>query len=162
VPYKRVDLAIRACALAKVPLRIVGDGPELDRLRELADPGVEFLGALSDEQVRAAYQGAKAVLLPGIEDFGIAPLEAQACGRPVVALAKGGACETVVDGVTGSLVPELTEAAFADGIAQVCRGHFDADTIRQHALRFSREQFQVGFRHQVDALMSNQTTRVAQ
>jgi len=161
VPYKRVDLAIRACTLAKVRLRIVGDGPELGRLRELAGPDVEFLGALSDAQVRAAYQGAAAVLLPGIEDFGIAPVEAQACGRPVVALAQGGARETVVDGVTGSLVPEPTAAAFADGIAQVSQGRFDADVIRQHALRFSREQFHVGLREQIDTLMTDQTRRVA-
>ena len=93
VPYKRVDLGIRACAEAGAPLRIIGDGPDLGRLRKIAGPGVEFLGPVSDEEVRQAYRSAAAMLLPGAEDFGIAPVEAQACGCPVVALAEGGACE---------------------------------------------------------------------
>ena len=162
VPYKRVDLAIRACALARAPLRVVGSGPELARLREAAGPSVEFLGSLSDEQVRTAYQGAAAVLLPGIEDFGIVPVEAQACGRPVVALAQGGACETVVEGSTGILVEEPTDTAFAAAIDQVRRGRFDAAAIREHAVRFSRERFHVAFRQQVDQVMTEPTARVAQ
>ena len=162
VPYKRVDLAIRACALAGAPLRIVGTGPELARLRAMAGPNVEFLGSLSDEQVRAAYQGAAAVLLPGIEDFGIVPVEAQACGRPVIALAEGGACETVVDGSTGILVAEPTDTAFAAAIDQVRRRRFDATAIRQHALRFSRERFHAAFRQQVHQVMSEPTERIVQ
>lgn len=161
-PYKRVDLAIRACALAGAPLRIVGTGPELARLRECAGAGVEFIGSLSDEQVRAAYQGAAAVLLPGVEDFGIGPVEAQACGRPVVALAQGGACETVIDGSTGILVTEPTETAFAAAIDRVRRDQFDAGAIRQHALRFSRERFLAAFRHQVDQLMTDPLERSAE
>ena len=162
VPYKRLDLAIRACALAGAPLRIVGSGPELARLRDAAGPSVEFLGALSDEQVRAAYQGATAVLLPGIEDFGIVPVEAQACGRPVVALAQGGACETVVDGSTGVLVAEPTDTAFAAAIDRVRRGRFDAAAIRQHAVRFSRERFHAAFSQQVHQVMREPTERVVQ
>ena len=162
VPYKRVDLAIRACALAGAPLRIVGDGPELLRLRAAAGPSVEFLGSLTDEQVRAAYQGAAAVLLPGIEDFGIAPVEAQACGRPVVALAQGAACETVVDGSTGILVEEPTDTAFADAIHRVRHQRFDAAAIRQHALRFSRERFQAAITQQVDQMLTGPRERVPQ
>ncbi len=162
VPYKRVDLAIRACALAGVPLRIVGSGPELARLRDAAGPSVEFLGSLSDAQVRAAYQGAAAVLLPGIEDFGIVPIEAQACGRPVIALAQGGACETVVDGSTGILVAEPTDTAFAAAIERVRRDRFDATAIRQHAVRFSRERFHAAFRQQVHQVMREPTERAAQ
>ena len=162
VPYKRVDLAIRACALAGAPLRIVGSGPELARLREAAGPSVEFLGSVSDEHVRTAYQDAAAVLLPGIEDFGIVPVEAQACGRPVIALAQGGACETVVDGRTGFLVAEPTDTAFAAAIDRVRRGRFDAAAIREHAVRFSRERFHAAFRQQVDQVMREPTERVAQ
>ena len=161
VPYKRVDLAIRACALAGAPLRIVGSGPELTRLRAVAGSNVEFLGSLPDEEVRAAYQGAAAVLLPGIEDFGIVPVEAQACGRPVVALAQGGARETVVDGSTGILVTEPTDTAFAEAIGRVRRGRFDAATIREHAVRFSRERFQTAFAQQVDQVMREPLRRVA-
>ena len=162
VPYKRVDLAIRACALAGVPLRIVGSGPELTRLRAAAGPNVEFLGSLPDVQVCAAYQGAAAVLLPGIEDFGIVPVEAQACGRPVVALAQGGARETVVDGSTGILVAEPTDTAFAAAIDRVRRSRFDAATIREHAVRFSRERFHLAFTQQVDQMMREPIGRVAQ
>ena len=154
VPYKRVDLAIRACARAGVPLRIVGSGPEGARLRDMAGPDVEFLGTLPDEQVRTEYQRATAVLLPGVEDFGIAPVEAQACGRPVIALAEGGACETVIDGSTGVLVADATETAFAAGIDRVRQGQFDATVIRQHAVRFSTERFHTAFRQQVEQVMS--------
>jgi glycosyltransferase involved in cell wall biosynthesis len=161
VPYKRVDVAMRACSRAGVPLRIVGTGPDAARLQAAAQPGVQFLGALSDAEVRAAYQDAAVVLLPGVEDFGIAPVEGQACGRPVVALGQGGACETVIDGVTGVLVPEPTEAAFADGVRQALDGGFDARAIRQHALRFSRERFQTGLRAQVTELMASPTEPVA-
>jgi len=86
VPYKRIDLAIEACALADVPLKIVGDGPERTTLERAAGGRAEFLGRLSNEDVRALYRRARVVLLPGEEDFGIVPLEAHACGRPVVAL----------------------------------------------------------------------------
>jgi glycosyltransferase involved in cell wall biosynthesis len=162
VPYKRVDLAIRACALAGARLRIVGSGPELDRLRELAGPNVEFLGTQADDQVRAAYQEAAAVLLPGIEDFGIGPVEAQACGRPVVALGQGGACETVVDGVTGILVKEPTDSAFATAIDRIQRTRFDTAVIRQHALTFSRERFQAAFSRHVEHMMTGPIERVRQ
>jgi glycosyltransferase involved in cell wall biosynthesis len=141
VPYKRVDVAIEACRLAKVPLKIVGDGPERARLERTARGGVEFLGRLSDEDVRAMYRRASVTLLPGEEDFGIVPLEAAACGRPVVALSRGGAVETVVPGVTGALVEELSPAAFADAISQTIDTPFDSAAIRTHALRFSRERF---------------------
>ena len=154
VPYKRVDLAIRACAQAGVPLQIVGGGPDLARLRKLAGPQVEFLGSVTDEEVRQAYRRAAAVLLPGAEDFGIAPVEAQACGCPVVALAEGGASETVVDGETGILVQESTPGAFADAITRIHRRPFDDAATRRQALRFSRERFRAALRLEVDRLMT--------
>ena len=142
VPYKRIDLAIDAAHLAGIPLRIVGDGPERDRLcAQAADAPVEFLGHQTDDQIRNLYRGAAAVVLPGEEDFGIVPVEAQACGRPVVALARGGARETVRDGVTGVLVPEPTAEAFADAFASLPGRWFDVDVIRRHAEGFSRAQF---------------------
>lgn len=155
VPYKRVDLALRACARAGVPLRIVGSGPELDRLRGIAGPGAEFLGAVTDEQVRREYRRAAAFLLPGAEDFGIAPVEAQACGCPVVALAEGGACETVVDGETGILVDEPTPAAFADAVARIHDRPLDGAAARRQALRFSRERFDAALAAEVDRVMAS-------
>ena len=141
VPYKRIDMAMEACRLAGVPLRIAGDGPERERLQGLAGPGVHFVGWRTDEELRELYRGARAFLLPGEEDFGIAPVEALACGRPVVGLARGGVTETVSDGSTGVLVEEPTAEAYAAGIAHAAAQPFDAEHIRRQALRFSRSRF---------------------
>jgi glycosyltransferase involved in cell wall biosynthesis len=141
VPYKRIDVAIEACHIAGVPLKIVGDGPERARLERTGGGTVEFLGRLPREEVRSLYRRAAVTLLPGEEDFGIAPLEAQACGRPVVALARGGTAETVVPETTGTLVEELSAQAFADAIARTVDGRFDRGAIRAHAERFSRQRF---------------------
>jgi glycosyltransferase involved in cell wall biosynthesis len=141
VPYKRIHIAIEACRRLGRRLRIVGTGPELPRLRAIAGPDVEFLGWQSAEQIRALYRASAATLLPGVEDFGIVPVEAQACGCPVVAVDAGGARETVVDGVTGVLVPESTPEVFASGLTRALETSFDLHAIRQNALRFSRARF---------------------
>ncbi len=154
VPYKRVDLAIEACRLAGVRLQIVGRGPDEARLRTRADGGVEFLGTRSDEDIRGLYRQAGVVLLPGEEDFGIVPVEAQACGRPVVALRCGGALETVVDGVTGVLVPEGTPEAFAAGIRRALEGRLDPAAIRRHAERFGRPRFESEFRAVIEETLT--------
>ena len=141
VPYKRIDVAIAACARAGMPLMIVGDGPERAALARNAPPTTTFRGRVSDDEVRALYRRAAVALLPGEEDFGIVPLEAQACGRPVVALGRGGAVETVKHGETGLLVDELSSEAFADAIVDAAGRRFDQDAIRRHAERFSRSRF---------------------
>jgi glycosyltransferase involved in cell wall biosynthesis len=146
VPYKRLDVAIEACRLAGVPLKIVGTGPERGRLSGDA----QFLGRVSDDEVRELYRRAAAVLLPGEEDFGIVPLEAQACGCPVIALGRGGAVETVVPGETGLLVDDQTSGAFAGAITRAMRTPFDPAGIRRHAERFSR----VRFGDQIEALVA--------
>jgi glycosyltransferase involved in cell wall biosynthesis len=140
VPYKRIDLAISACRALGLPLRIVGRGPELGRLRR-AGGNVEFLGARTDEEIRGLYRRARVVILPGEEDFGIVPLEAQACGCPVVALARGGALETVVDGATGILFAESSEASLTEALRRALSTAFDAAAIRAHAERFGRARF---------------------
>jgi glycosyltransferase involved in cell wall biosynthesis len=150
VPYKRLPVAIEACRRLGAPLTIVGTGPELPRLQASAGPDVEFLGWLSDEEVRDRYRRSKAVLLPGVEDFGMVPVEAQACGCPVVALGQGGAEETVIDGETGVLVQDTSVEAFTDGLDRVRSQSFDRDALYQHALRFSREHFLTGFQAAVD------------
>jgi glycosyltransferase involved in cell wall biosynthesis len=143
VPYKRVDLAIAAARRAGVKLAVIGDGPERARLEALAAGArdVRFLGRLPDDAVRAHYRRAAAVLLPGEEDFGIVPVEAQACGRPVVALGKGGACETVVDGETGLLVPDTTVDALASALTRAAATRWDTAGIRAHAERFGHARF---------------------
>ena len=139
VPYKRLDIAIHAAHAVGLPLKIAGEGTDRDRLEELAGPDVEFLGRATDETVRELYRGATAVLLPGEEDFGIVPVEAQACGRPVVALARGGALETVSDGDTGVLFPDATADSLADALRRMDTLSFDSARVRASAERFSRE-----------------------
>jgi glycosyltransferase involved in cell wall biosynthesis len=144
VPYKRVEIALDAGRLAGVSLTIVGDGPERTRLeRRAAESGadVTFLGRLSDEEVREQYRLASLVLMPGEEDFGIVPLEAQACGCPVVALGRGGALETIVPDATGVLVDDPAPGAFADAIQRALSHRFDSQAIRRHAERFGRARF---------------------
>ena len=144
VPYKRIDVAIDAARLAGLPLQIVGEGPERARLETRAEGApVTFLGYQTDQEIRELYRGALAAVLPGEEDFGIVPVEAQACGRPVVALGRGGARETVRDGVTGVLVEEATPEAFATAFNSLASRWFNQDVIRRHAEQFSRERFAV-------------------
>jgi glycosyltransferase involved in cell wall biosynthesis len=141
VPYKRLEIAIDACEQAGVPLKIVGDGPERPALERYAGNRATFLGRLPDDDVRTLYRRSGVVLLPGEEDFGIVPLEAQACGRPVVALNRGGAMETVVGGITGVLVDEPSPDAFAAAIGDALDTRYDSGAIRGHAERFSRRRF---------------------
>ena len=119
----------------------VGDGPERVSLERTAQGQVQFLGRLPNEEIRELYRRAAVTLLPGEEDFGIVPLEAQACGRPVVAFGRGGALETVVAGETGILVDESTPQAFCDGIRRAIDHPFDSMVIRRHAERFGRTRF---------------------
>jgi glycosyltransferase involved in cell wall biosynthesis len=146
VPYKRIDLAIQAAARVGRPLTIVGTGPDEPRLRAIAGPTVTFAGGVSDEALRTHYRRASALVLPGEEDFGIAPVEAMACGRPVVALGRGGASETVEDGVTGVLVGATSVEAFADGLERVTQMHIDPARLRQRALDFAPDRFDRAFR----------------
>jgi len=138
VPYKRIDIAIDACARLGVPLRIVGDGPERAALERRAGPNVAFLGHVKDEAVRDEYRRALAVIMPGEEDFGIVPVEAQACGRPVVALARGGALETVVDNETGVLFGDPDAASLAAALERMARITFDRARLRAHAEQFAQ------------------------
>ncbi len=150
VPYKRLDVAIDACRRLDVPLKIVGRGPEQARLEKLAGSETQFLGWRTDEEIRNLYRSAAATLLPGVEDFGMVPVEAQACGCPVVALGVGGARETVIDGVTGILAQN---ESFAEAVDRCRRTTFDRQVIREHAQRFSRERFRQEFQAAVaDAL----------
>jgi glycosyltransferase involved in cell wall biosynthesis len=152
-PYKRLDLAIAAAAATRTPLTIVGRGPEEDRLRALATStggDITFTGWLGDEQIRDLYRRCRALVMPGIEDFGMVPVEAQACGRPVVALGEGGALDSVVDGVTGILVRESTVEAFAAAFRDVATRTFDTAAIRRHAEAFGKDRFQREFQQVVE------------
>ena len=141
VPYKRVDLAMMAARHAGVGLTVVGDGPERATLSQYAGDGVEMVGWRKDEEIRELYQSCIAAVLPGEEDFGIVPVEAQACGRPVVALGRGGALDTVIDGETGVLFADTTVESLSAGMKRAAATRWDATRIRRHAEQFSRQRF---------------------
>ncbi|NOT27032.1 MAG: glycosyltransferase [Acidobacteria bacterium] len=154
VPYKRIDLAMAACEQLGASLRVVGDGPERARLERRAGSNVTFLGRLTDSEVRDEYYKAQAVLLPGEEDFGIVTVEAQACGRPVVALARGGALETVIDGETGVLAAQADAASFSAALDRVSRLQFDATRISASAQQFSRAHHDRRMQDVIDETMA--------
>jgi len=139
VPYKRIDRAIAACNQLQVPLHIVGDGPERQRLQRLAGPTVKFFPAAPE--LKEIYNRCRAFLFPGEEDFGITPLEAMASGRPVIAYGVGGAIETVVDGKTGLFFHEPTAESLAAAIRKSERVRWNAQLIRRRALEFDRPVF---------------------
>jgi len=149
VPHKRVELAAEAASEAGQQLKVVGGGPELGRLREKYSKRVEFLGRVEDEELVDLYARARALVLPNVEEFGIAAVEAQAAGRPVIAAAAGGALETVQDGVTGQLVPPDDEPALKRTLREFDPDEFDAGRIRRHADQFSAESFRERFRQEV-------------
>ena len=163
VSYKRLDLAIEACNRLGRRLIIAGSGPDTARLRKLAGPTVEFTGQCAFEDLKRYYARARAFLMPGEEDFGIAPVEAMASGRPVIAFGSGGAKETVVPGLTGHLFTAQTVDSVADAILafEACEGSFDPQAIRAHALTFSRERFLNEFADFVDAALKTGGNRHA-
>lgn len=149
LPYKRIDLAIAAANAAGERLLVIGDGPDLPRLRTLAGPTVEFLGRVDDPTKATVLATAFALLTPGVEDFGIAPVEANAAGTPVIAQADGGVLETQIGGRTALLVREPTAEAFADAMRRARAQEWDRQSLRRHAERFSPESFRRG----LDALL---------
>lgn len=150
VPYKRVDLAVAAATRLGRRLVVVGDGPERRRLEEMAGPTVEFRGRLPDEQVADLLARCRAFIFPGHEDFGIAPVEAQAAGRPVVAYGRGGALETVVDGVTGVFFDEQTVEGVMEGMRRLESGRFEASACRRNAEGFGARHFRERIGHSVE------------
>ncbi|MFH0953441.1 MAG: glycosyltransferase [Verrucomicrobiota bacterium] len=141
VPYKRLDLAVRAYTRLGYPLKIVGTGTEYDALRKLAGPNIEFLGWLSDDQIRDLYRACRCLVFPGEEDFGIVPVEAQACGRPVVAYGRGGVLESVAENVSGIFFGEQTEGALLGAVEACADTKWDTGAIRRSAERFGVQQF---------------------
>ncbi|MFI5198501.1 MAG: glycosyltransferase [Thermoanaerobaculia bacterium] len=144
-PYKRLEDAIDAANARRLPLTIAGFGPERARLAKRARETVRFLDTPMDEMLRESYRTAEAVLMPGEEDFGIVPLEAQACGTPVVALGRGGATETVRDGETGVLYAEPGAAGLLAAFDRLRSLALDPAALSRNAARFSRDAFRARF-----------------
>jgi len=153
LPYKRIDIAIQACNKLRIPLKVVGGGRDKARLKSMAGPTVEMLGRVSDEERLRLMRECRALIFPGMEDFGLVPVEAMACGKPVIAYAGGGALDTVRVGVSGVFFNEQTPESLADAIMEFDPRQFDPYAIRKHAelfdvkvfkeqiLRFVREKY---------------------
>ena len=154
VPYKRVDLAVRAYAKLGFPLKIVGAGTETEALRAVAGPNTEFLGWRSNEEIRDLYRACRLLVFPGEEDFGIVPLEAQACGRPVVAYGRGGALETILDGDTGIFFNEQTEAGLLAAVERAAALPWRTSIIRRNAEQFGPQAYIDGLAKSIRACLA--------
>ena len=141
-PYKRIDLAVDAFSGGRRRLLVAGKGTLERELRSRARPPVEFLGEVSDEILCDLYRRARALVFPGREDFGMVPVEAQACGRPVVCYAAGGALESVLDGRTGVYFGTQSASALLQAVERAEAVCWDSELIRRHSLTFSRREFQ--------------------
>ncbi len=142
VPYKRIDIAIQAFNKLGLPLKIIGSGTEERKLRQLAKKNIEFLGQkLTDSQLLSYYQNCQAIILPGEEDFGLVPIEALACGKPVIAYQGGGALETVVAGVTGEFFSPQTAQALEKVVEEFREQKYRPEACQKNAEKFSKENF---------------------
>ncbi len=154
-PYKRIELVLEAYRGTGWPVRIVGSGPEAARLVPLAPPEVRFLGHVDDRELREQYRGCRAVLMPGVEDAGIVPLEALACGRPAVVFGEGGGSETVEHGVSGLVFREPTPASLRSAVATLENARFDRLALRARAQEHRREAFEARLRAFVDEALAS-------
>lgn len=146
LPYKQIDVAMRACARAGIPLTIVGEGPEEGRLRSQGGGRVQFLGRLEDSQLADVFADHSVVLVPGRQDFGFGTLEANYAGRPVLALASGGSLETVIDGATGRLVQGTDEGNWASVLLDMHEQTWSPEELRRTTERFQAHAFQAAVR----------------
>lgn len=142
VPYKKIDFLVRLCTELKKELVIVGTGVEYKRLKKLAGPTVHLVGHVAERELDLYYHSCRAFLQANTEDFGIAMVEAQAAGKPVVAYAQGGSLDIVQDGVTGILVQSRTRAAWAQALAHVEQTSWDVTACRTNARRFAKSKWQ--------------------
>lgn len=145
VPYKRVDLAIKACNTLSLPLVIIGTGSEEKKLKKLAGPTVQFIGKVSDEKLAEYYSGCQALLFPGEEDFGLTIVEAQQFGKPVIAFKSGGAVESIVPGKTGIFFTVPTPSSLVKALEAFETQHFEPSACRLQAERFSEKKFHDSF-----------------
>jgi len=142
-PYKKIDVAVAAFNKLKLPLVIIGEGPERKRLQNLAKENIKFLGWQPDEVVRQYYQNCAAFIFSGEDDFGIAPVEAMGFGKPVLALRCGGALDSVIEGVTGEFFDDPDPAVLADGVRRLRENlpNYNPVEIKKQARKFSKERF---------------------
>ena len=156
MPYKRPELAVEAATRAGVNLVVAGDGRARRAVEAAAGPTVEILGRVDDAALRDLYRNCRALLFPGEEDFGIMPVEAQACGAPVIARGVGGVLDTVVPGTTGVLYAATTDTDHVETLSRVLRefddARFDRSVIRAHAEGFAPARFRAGLAAAIEAV----------
>jgi glycosyltransferase involved in cell wall biosynthesis len=162
LPYKRIDVAVEAFNRLRWPLLIVGDGPDAGRLRRMAGPTVHFAGRVSDGEVRHHLRHCQALIWPGNEDLGLAPLETLASGRPVVAFRAGGAVETLVDGVTGRFFAEQTPEALVEVLRDFDPDIYDPAVLHAHVSEFDVFVFQQRLRQFVETSFQRHTDRAGE
>jgi glycosyltransferase involved in cell wall biosynthesis len=150
IPYKRADIVVEAFNRLGLPLKIVGTGSEMEQLREMAGPNIEFLGRAPDRELGELYSRCLALLFPQEEDFGIVPLEAMAAGRPVIAYGGGGALETVVEGKTGVFFDRQDAQSVVEAVRGFDPGRFEPERAREQALKFDVDLFKGNVQRFVD------------
>lgn len=159
-PYKKIELAVAACTRLNLPLVVIGDGASA-RLKQSAGPTVSFLGAVSDAEMERCFSNCRALIYPGVEDFGIVPLEVMASGRPVIAFARGGALETVLDGKTGIFFHEQTVDALCAALTrfEADSSMFEPAVLRAHATSFEPERFRAELKTSIDDCIARQNPK---
>ena len=150
VPYKRVDIVVRAFNQLGWPLKIIGVGSEMKELKRISKSNIEFLGQLTDQELLGYYQDCRALIFPQVEDFGLVPLEAQSCGKPVIAFRGGGALETVIDKKTGMFFYPQTSRALIKKLKEFKINNYQAEDCRKNAERFDKEIFKKKFKQLVE------------
>jgi glycosyltransferase involved in cell wall biosynthesis len=157
VPYKRADLAVKVFTKTGLPLVVIGEGPELARLKRMAGPSINFLGWQDNKTVRRYLASCRALIFPGEEDFGIVPIEAQMMGCPVIAFAGGGALETVIDRETGLFFQNQDEPSLVNALKEFehIEHMFSPDRIRQHSFKFDSSHFKEKFHRAVESTLEN-------
>ena len=150
LPYKRFDMAIEAFNKLELPLKIIGNGPEMKKLKRMANWNIEFLGEVDNKNLKEYYQNCQALIFPQEEDFGIVALEAMACGRPVIAYRGGGALESVLEGKTGVFFDEQNVDSLVEAVKNFDASRFDSKAIHQHALKFDKKIFKQKIKDFID------------
>jgi glycosyltransferase involved in cell wall biosynthesis len=153
IPYKRFDLVVDAFNKLGKKVKIVGTGPEMKKLKRRAKKNIEFVGKVSDEELQKIYQGAKALIFPQLEDFGIVPLEAMACGAPVIAYSAGGALETVKDGVSGLFFEKQNVESLVKAVKKFEGRDWDAAVVAKSVEDFGSARFKSELRHFLEKAM---------
>jgi len=154
VPYKKIDIAVRAFNILKLPLKIIGVGSELERLKNIAGSNIEFLGSLTDEELVRYYMGCRSLIFPGLEDFGLTIIEAQSFGKAIIAFRGGGALETIIEGKTGIFFDEPTAESLLKAVKEFNDIKFDPKDCFENAQKYSLEEFKKSFLSKVKEIIN--------